>query len=48
MRDISMVEPVAVTLRAGEWAWLLGYLAATGGESEVLDRLYAQIMKASD
>jgi hypothetical protein len=50
VKDISMITPVTVTLRAAEWAWLLGLLSsvANQGDVEVLDKLYAQIMEATE
>jgi hypothetical protein len=49
MKDISMREPLTITLFAGEWAWLLGYLAALPDSSApVVDKLYEQIMEVTD
>ena len=48
MRDIKLTEPIAVTLKAAEWYWLLGLLncAANQGAHPTLDELYRQLMDA--
>ena len=47
MKDISLNTPLPVTLRAGDWLWILGLLstAANAGDNPILDRLYAQVME---
>lgn len=50
MKEILITHPVAVTLRIGEWYWLLGLLTSISsqGENRTLDKLYDQIMQATE
>lgn len=50
MKDVKLADPITVTLKAGEWWWLLGLLsfAANQGENNTLDKLYAQIFEATE
>ena len=50
MNDTKLRDPLEVTLRAGEWFWLLGALAQIvgQGENDVVDKLVSQVMDAVD
>jgi hypothetical protein len=50
MSTVHIATPVHVTLKAADWYWLLGVLDhnASGGESQVIDNLYGQIMSQTE
>ncbi len=50
MKDLSLNAPLTVTLRAGEWLWLLGWLSGAGpsGDDQICQQVYNQVQGAID
>lgn len=44
-QDMPISQPISITLKVGEWLWLLGYMSSYGGENDILDKLYGQVME---
>lgn len=49
MKDVLLSTRITVTLRAGEWYWLLGLLAALGDvQNSTIDKIIDQVYQATD
>lgn len=45
-KDVLLSQPITVTLRASEWYWLLGLIAAidcTGAGNSTIDKIVDQV-----